>query len=147
MARPIPSEADWNSGPWNIDVPYARKHFAGKSLDEAVALFKDNALVYQEDVMFMPSACFPFYCEAYIAYLMSEDSKGDVDGASCFFDLVKIRAVEVVRDQELMSAASRTLQHLAERQSWYDDFLSEDGCFAEDAENALQKLYAAKSNC
>lgn len=56
----IPTEADWRSEPWDLDVPHAYQHFVGKSHEQAVALFQENALLNQEDVMFMPRACFMF---------------------------------------------------------------------------------------
>jgi hypothetical protein len=132
MATTIPTEADWRSEPWDLDIPYAYEHFAGKSRSEAVSLFKDNALYYQEDVMFMPTACFPFYAIAYSDYLLSEDSKGDCDGASCFFGLAEVRAAEI--------RSEGVLRHLAARQVWYDADPTIYGDFAKRAEKALSLI-------
>jgi hypothetical protein len=57
----IPAEVDWRSEPWGIDTPWAYKHFFGKNLAEAFDLFVENAMHYQEDIMFMPLACFKYY--------------------------------------------------------------------------------------
>ena len=71
MTNEIPTEADWRSEPWDLDIPHAYQHFAGKSHEQAVELFQENAIYYQEDVMFMPRKCFPFYLRAYMEYLLS----------------------------------------------------------------------------
>lgn len=138
--RTIPTEADWRSEPWDLDVACAYEHFAGKSLDEAVRLFKDNALYYQEDVMFMPRACFPFYAKAYIDYLLSDDSQGDSDGASCFFALVEVRSGEIRSDRSLAAMVAQALHHLATRQQWYDADMPLYGDFAERSQKALRLL-------
>ncbi len=140
MAHHIPTEADWRSEPWDLDIPYAYRNFAGKSYEQAVALFQENALCYQEDVMFMPRACFPFYARAYIDYLLSADSQGDADGANCFFSLVESRAADIRLDASLLSAVEQLLRHLATRQDWYDADASIYESFAELAEKSLNKL-------
>ncbi|MEI7929683.1 MAG: hypothetical protein WCH40_14125, partial [Verrucomicrobiales bacterium] len=70
----IPTEIDWRSEPWDLDIPYAYKHFFGKDLQEAFDLFVDNSACYQEDIMFMPLVCFRYYVLAYTSYLLSEQS-------------------------------------------------------------------------
>jgi hypothetical protein len=140
MPATIPTEAEWRSEPWDMDVSYAYKHFAGKSFEEAVDLFKDNALTYQEDVMFMPRACFPFYVRAYVAYLHSDASKDDADGASCFFGLAEFRTEEIRSDGSLVSEIVNTLRHLATRQEWYDADVDIYGSFAERAQRTEKKL-------
>lgn len=50
----IPTEDDWRSEPWCLDIPIAYEHFSGKSLSEAVSMFDDNAICYQEDDVFRP---------------------------------------------------------------------------------------------
>ena len=117
----IPSEADWRSEPWDLDIPYAYKHFFGKDVTESVSLFVDHALCYQEDIMFMPVACFYFYIHAYIDYLMSEQSEGDSDGASCFFGLVEVRKDDIRRGpRHLRERIRELLQRLSDQQAWYD---------------------------
>ena len=145
MVDNIPTEADWRSEQWGIDTPYAYKNFGGKSFEEAVDLFKDNALAYQEDVMFMPLACFPFYAKAYMAYLMSDASEGDSDGASCFFGLIEIRAEEIILDGQFSSSVEDMLEHLAARQEWYDADKSIYGNFSERAQKVIGKLQSHRS--
>lgn len=140
MVRRVPTEADWRSEPWDLDIPYAYRHFAGKTFEEAVALFRQNAICYQEDVMFMPRACLAYYAGAYVAYLLSEESKGDSDGASCFFGLAEVRADDIRADRQLARDFERCLKHLAERQAFYDADVSIYGDFTDRARKALDKL-------
>lgn len=140
MVSRVPTEADWRSEPWDLDIPHAYKHFAGRTFEQAVGLFKEHALYYQEDVMFMPRACFPFYARAYMAYLMSVDSRGDADGASCFFGLAKCRAQDINKDEALVHAFIDCLEHLAQRQEFYDADVSIYGSFAERARQILHRL-------
>jgi hypothetical protein len=140
MANSIPTETDWRSEPWWIDTPHAYEHFAGKSLTEAVGLFKNNAIYYQEDVMWMPSACFPFYAGAYIQYLLSDDSKGDSDGANCLFGLVEFRSPEIRANTPLTAMVAEALRHVATRQTWYDADESIYGDFAERSRTALTHI-------
>ncbi len=137
----IPSEADWRSEPWDLDIPYAYKHFFGKDRVQAAGLFVENALCYQEDVMFMPATCFYFYAHAYIDYLMSEQSEGDSDGASCFFGLVEVRADDILRGPgELRERIRALLRRLGERQTWYDATPHIYGDFRRKAEACLKRI-------
>jgi len=120
MRNAIPSEADWRSEPWNLDVPAAYEHFAGKSRKAAVDLFLDNSLLYQEDILFMPAVCFRYYVHAYIDYLLSEQSAGDRDAASCFLSIVEVRQDDISDgDDQLKQRIRDMLKHLSSRQSWY----------------------------
>ena len=137
----IPTEADWRSEVWDLDIPYAYEHFAGKSIDTAIALFREDALTYQEDLMFMPVVCFRFYVYAYIAYLLSDDSKGDSDGASCFFGLVDGRYKEICDSETtLVDTIANTLHHLETKQDWYDADVDIYGMFARRAHKSLKLI-------
>ena len=117
----IPTDDDWAHHPDDLDAAYAKANFLGKTREQAVALFVANALNYQEDIMFMPVTCFYFYAHAYIDYLMSEDSEGDSDGASCFFGIVEGRKDDILRGPPKLRERIRTLlRRLGDRQTWYD---------------------------
>ena len=58
----------------DFDGKVAEEHFLRKSLDEAVKLFENNFLYYQEDLMFMGIPAFRFYLKAAIQYASSEPS-------------------------------------------------------------------------
>lgn len=61
-----------------LDERTAYEHFVGKSLEEAVDLFREIDHVYVEDLAWMGDVAFDFYVDAYIAYLL-ESPRGMVD--------------------------------------------------------------------
>jgi hypothetical protein len=137
----IPSEEDWHSECWNVDTPYAYKHFFGKNLAEAFDLFVSNAICYQEDIMFMPLVCFRYYVHAYMDYLLSEKSARDSDGASCFFGIVEIRHRDILAIGEgLQHRVINVLRRLAARQQWYDADPDIYGDFAARTDEAIRLL-------
>jgi hypothetical protein len=140
MIGRIPTDSDWRSEPWCLDIPYAYEHFAGKSQLDAVELFKQNAICYQEDLMHMPRACFPYYASAYITYLMSDISEGDSDGASCFFGLVECRAKEIRANDILADSVVACLERLADGQDFFGADPAIYGSFSERAEKARREL-------
>ncbi len=140
MDDAIPTQADWESEVWDHDIRHAYQQFGGKSFEEAVELFEENAMFYQEDVCYMPRACFPFYARAFIAYLFSEASEGDSDSASSFFGLVTLRADDIILAGPLYPAVAKTLKHIAAGQDWYDSEREIYGDFADRAEEALARL-------
>ena len=83
----IPSKVQWPAG--GPDEAYAFRNFFGKSQEEATLLFKQCAIVFQEDLTYMPEIPFKFYFPSYVSYLLSDDSEGDSDGASCFLSVVR----------------------------------------------------------
>lgn len=48
----------------DLDGRVACRHFLGKSLAEAEALFRENEIYYQEDLMWMGAKAFCFYVQA-----------------------------------------------------------------------------------
>lgn len=122
----IPTEADWRSEAWCLDCESAYKQFAGKTREEAMAMFADNALLYQEDVMFMPKRCFGFYIIAYADYLTSELSLFEDAGASCFVGIVEIRHEHIRQEQpEVREAIIRTLRAIETNPAWYLDKIAQ----------------------
>lgn len=75
----------------SLDERSACEHFLGKSLDEAEALFRENALYYQEDLMFMGASAFRFYVSAAIGYIQSEAATHDSDIIICFASILEHR--------------------------------------------------------
>jgi hypothetical protein len=57
----LPTAREINPIPEDLDGRCAERHFLGKTLDEAEALFRENSLCYQEDLMFMGVSAFRFY--------------------------------------------------------------------------------------
>ena len=61
MIMSLPTHQDINAFD-SLDEQTACKHFLGKSLTEAEALFAENSLYYQEDLMFMGGKWIPLLC-------------------------------------------------------------------------------------
>ena len=89
-AMTLPSRQDINVYD-SLDERSASEHFLGKSLDEAEALFRENWLYFQEDLMFMGIAAFRFYIQAAIRYIQSEAAAGDSSIVSCFAMILEFR--------------------------------------------------------
>jgi hypothetical protein len=75
----------------SLDERSACKNFLGKSLEEAEALFRENSLHYQEDLMWMGPVAFQFYVQAVIRYIKSMESQNDSDLINCFVGLLEFR--------------------------------------------------------
>lgn len=72
--------------PWSTDLDErnAVEMFLGKTADEAEAMFRQNFVVYQEDLSNMRVPAFRFYVLPAMKYLVSEFADGDSDAASTF---------------------------------------------------------------
>ena len=68
---PIPSRSDINVFD-TLDERDACEHFLGKNIDEAEALFREDFLCYQEDLMWMGPRAFRYYVHAAINYIHSD---------------------------------------------------------------------------
>jgi hypothetical protein len=136
----IPTDEDWpRPDPDYLDEAWAYKNFHGKSFEEAVRLFEDNSLHYQEDLMYMPVKVFGYYLKAYIAYLTSDAARGDSDGASCFVRLIRFKAEH---DREAIAQfwpiIEPALKHLVEHQEDYEADWEIYGCFRSLAREIVQ---------
>jgi hypothetical protein len=73
----------------SLDERSACEHFLGKTIEQAEAMFRDNAIRYQEDLMWMGPAAFRYYLPAFIAYIKSSSACGDADAINCFHGLIQ----------------------------------------------------------
>jgi len=89
----------------SLDERTACEHFLGKSLEEAEALFREDSLRYQEDLMFMGASAFRFYVQAAINYIQSEQAIGDPDIINCLAGILEHRLK--FEAQELFAVASQ----------------------------------------
>lgn len=85
-AMPLPSRQEINVHN-SLDERSACDHFFGKTLDQAEALFRENSLYYQENLMWMGPKAFSFYVDAVIRYVQSEAASSDTD---IFLSLINI---------------------------------------------------------
>lgn len=139
----MPGKKDWGDNLLDLDVGQAYRHFSGKDMEAAIQLFVEDALTYQEDIMFMPVACFRYYVHAYISYLLSPKSQGNSDGASCFFGLVRVRMDDIRNsDPDLVERVKEVLVRLRDNQKWYKAPKEIYGSFQSKAESLLKKLTA-----
>lgn len=137
----IPGEHEWGNDTGDLDVAWARKNFFGLSLLQAEELFRKNALHYQEDIVFMPFRCFQFYIHAYMDYLLSDASKGDSDGASCFFVVTECRTSDIARlPDDTREKICRVIDKIAVGQGFFDANVDIYGSFTEEAAKAKMKL-------
>ncbi len=56
----------------DLDGRVACEHFCGKSLEEAEAMFRENSIYYQSDLMWMGTAAFRFYLPAVVRFVRHE---------------------------------------------------------------------------
>lgn len=102
----------------SLDEREAVRHFLGKSLEEALALFAENSLYYQENLMWMGPRAFRFYVQAAVAYLESDPGGDDIDMLSGFAGILEywienepeeLRPISIW----LIEACETCLRHLA----------------------------------
>lgn len=104
----------------SLDERSACEHFLGKSLEEAEALFRENSLCYQEDLMFMGATAFRFYVQAAINYIRSEAATDDSAIISCFATLLEYRLEYEEEDLRLVAGLLASIcRYIAEH---YDNF-------------------------
>lgn len=87
----LPTANEINPTGDSLDGKHAERMFLGKTLEEAEALFRENSLFYQEDLMFMGPIGFRYYVFAAMNYLRSGAAEADSDMASCFAGLLEYR--------------------------------------------------------
>jgi hypothetical protein len=63
----------------DLDGRAAAKHFFGKSLEEAEALFRESPDYYREDLLWMGPAAFRYYVDAAIRFIRSNAVTGESD--------------------------------------------------------------------
>ncbi len=115
-----------------MDEGCAIRDFNGKSFEQAVTMFKNSALTYSEDLMYMTPIPLNFYMSAYEHYLESYDSRGDCDGAACYLSLI----LHLTKFQwNTISARWKfiiiTVNHIANNQKHYDADVDIYGDFLE----------------
>ena len=127
-----PTEQDWGDYKDGLDAEWAHKNFYGKSLEQALELFAENALYYQEDLGYMAAVPFRFYLSAFIRYLLSEQSKGDSDGAATYLELIIRKLDEEPKTVEpLIDDVLACAERVASSQAFYDADVAIYGVFAQ----------------
>jgi hypothetical protein len=92
MNNGIPSFADLSPTQGeNLDEKLAAEHFFGKSASEAESLFRENAIYYAGDLMWMGDKAFAFYLPAFSRFLESSHADGDADALNSLASVVGFR--------------------------------------------------------
>lgn len=77
----LPTSAEINIHD-SLDERFAAQMFLGKSIAEAVEMFREHSIPCAEALADMGPQARVFYLAAYLQYLASEDSRGDTDAAA-----------------------------------------------------------------
>ena len=130
----IPSKFEWGAiEKDNLDAEWAFKQFAGKSLDDAEKMFRENAFYYQEDLISKPTIAFNCYAQVIAKYILSDYAKSDSDGASSFLHMV-IESIQASRSRATPET-EKVLLHAAKivsiKQNFYDADIDIYGEFSE----------------
>ena len=129
-----PNKSEWGTiEKNNLDAEWAYKQFAGKSLDEAEKMFRENALYYQEDLISMPSIAFNYYAPVFAKYILSDYAESDSDGASSFLHMIlelleENRSLAAPETVKLLLDAAKIVSN---KQNYYDADIDIYGEFSE----------------
>lgn len=121
----------------SLDERKACEHFLGKTVEQAEALFRENPIYYQEDLMWMGPVAFRYYIRAATNYIRSGAATGDSAMVICLASLLEFRLeyesaeLEPVA-QELAAVCGYVLDH-------YERFILTPGIFP-DVPDKLHKL-------
>lgn len=86
VAMPLPTEHEINPIPEDLDGQVAVRNFLGKTLQDAVAMFDENSLVYQEDLMWMGPTAYCFYLPAVLEHFSSQEDEELVPFIATLFE-------------------------------------------------------------
>jgi hypothetical protein len=88
--KQLPQEDDFlDPTSHNLDERHALGTFLGKTAEQALALFRENFIYYQEDLTYLRGPAFRFYVLPAIKYLLSDGANGDSDAASTFCSMLE----------------------------------------------------------
>ena len=130
-----PSEDDWRGSEGDPDVCFFYRLVYGKSFEEVIRLFKDNAIERGGELLFAPRKVFQYYVHAFGQYVISTDAEGESDAASPFLHLLENREQ---RDpgsvREIFESLKHFVDFVAVRQAYFDAPEDIYGSFQEQAQ-------------
>ena len=125
----------------SLDEQHACKTFLGKTLEQAAKLFQENALRYQEDLMWMGPIAFRYYVPAFIGYIQSQESKGDSDAINCFAGLLEFRLEHEPKElSPIALELAAACRHVIEHYDHFDASLEVYGDLRSRYEKLIQQL-------
>ena len=147
----IPAKSDWGEiDKDDLDANHAFEQFFEKSFQEAINLFEQNALFYQEDLQSMPPSAFNFYAPALVEYLNSGNAAGDSDGASSFLRMFiwMLKTNREVISKESGHLLFETSFEISQKQDFYDADIDIYGKFSDLFEEIKYLVWEeSKINC
>lgn len=122
----LPTKQDINIHD-SLDERTAAEHFLNKTLAQAEAMFLENSLEYQEDLMWMGPKALGFYLPAVLGYLQSDASTGDAQLISSLEAMLEFRL-----EQEGISVAAGPARELVDYViSHYEKFEVDPGVYSD----------------
>lgn len=160
MLDRVPTEEDWDN--WDDDKPYdcvvawnrpdARNHFFGVLFDDACLMFKQDFMIYMDDLGDMPRVCFHYYFFALCDFLMRHLNNHDCenhdkfeysisDAASCFFYIIEHRIHYSKRSIiQIKDKIIPYIDKISQNQSCFDAKVEIYGSFLDRAEKLKIEL-------
>lgn len=140
----IPTREEWGDLKADPEVRYAYKLFGGKSVDEVMDLFTIHPIERCAELRYSSIAVFRYYVQCFTKHLLSPESKGASDVASCFLHLVHDK---LKKDQEMAVVYPElrdAVSKVAEKQDFYEADTNIYGSFA-DLRSDIEHAYQAKA--
>jgi hypothetical protein len=121
MGEKPPTRGEWGDLKVDPEVKYAYRLFGGRTLAEAKALFVENPIERAAELHYAAAPVLNYYLFCFVEHLLSPESAGESDMASCFLRLVRHRMAS--RPEDLDPAWDRlrpAIATIAQRQAFYD---------------------------
>ena len=109
----------------SLDEACAVTHFLGKNLTESEMLFRENFLVYQEDLLFMGPKAFCYYAESAINYLSSADCDDFEVGGFCNVVEHRLKHENLFCGPSICDGIRRVLRRLQSDPNSFDDAITQ----------------------
>jgi hypothetical protein len=117
----IPDSQDWLGYESDLDVAYLHKLIFGKSIQEAIPHFANQAIARMDELLFAPRRVFQYYVFSFGEYLMLESAAGESDAASPFLALLEEREKRDPRSvKNIIEPLQPYLEFVATRQEYFD---------------------------
>jgi len=128
----VPTPEDWGDLTEDHEVEYGFETFGGKTIDEALSLFRENPSERAAELHFAPTKVFNYYAFCFRQLLMSPESRGEFSMASSFLGLTLIHAQ---KDPSALTPVWNELieavRFVASNQEFYDADVDIFGSFEE----------------
>jgi len=113
----------------DLDGRVACEHFLGRNLVQAEALFRENSIYYQGDLMWMGVVAFRYYLPAVVLFVQSEAATDDSDFIAHFASTLEFRLEYEAQDlqpvaEQLALLCCYIIEHWSRFESgseFYDD--------------------------